>query len=144
MQRCGSKCRRFFVKNLNVLVLAVLALLVSSGSVFAHHGTAGSYDHNKVVTVKGVVKEFRWRNPHAALFIVARDQSGDNEVTYALEIGSPGSLVKRGYTRNTFKAGDEIVIQIHPSFTNPVNGVDVDDAPVLINGKEIRQSVPEQ
>lgn len=125
------------MKKLKAIGLVALALLVASGSLFAHHGTAGSYDHKKVVTVKGVVKEFRWRNPHSAIFLMGKDTSGA-EVTYAIEMSAPASALKRGYTRNTMKPGDEVVMQMYPSFTNPVNGVSVTEAPIIINGKEFK------
>jgi hypothetical protein len=125
------------MNNSKITGLAAIALLGVSGALFAHHGTAGSYDHNKVVTVTGVVKEFRWRNPHSALFLAGKDEGG-REVTYALEMSSPNSAVKRGFTKNTMKPGDQVVIQMYPSFTNPVNGVTVTDAAIRINGKEFK------
>src|SRR5579863_7844820 len=114
--------------------LTALALLVPFAPVFAHHGTAGSYDQTKTLKITGVVKEFRWRNPHSALFVDAKDESG-KMVTYALEMGSPQTLVKFGYTRTTFKPGDQLVVQIHPSFTNPTSGEALSRL-VVINGKE--------
>jgi Family of unknown function (DUF6152) len=121
--------------------VATLALLVCSGSVFAHHGTAGSYDQKKVVTVTGVVKEFRWRNPHSALFIISKDNSG-NDVEYVLEMGSPNTLVKSGMTRKMFKPGDEVVVKMHPGLGNPTSGESLTRDGFLLNGKEIK--APEQ
>ena len=117
--------------------LASLALLAPFAPAVAHHGTAGSYDQTKTLKITGVVKEFRWRNPHSALFVDAKDESG-KLVTYALEMGSPQTLVKFGYTRTTFKPGDTLVVQIHPSFTNSTSGEALSRL-VVINGKEVKQ-----
>lgn len=125
------------MKLINQICSAAFAVLLSAGPVSAHHGTSGSYDQKKLVTVKGIVKEFRWRNPHSALFIVGKDQSG-KDVTYAIETGSPNVLVKQGYTRNSMKAGDEITVKMHPSFSNPVQGEALDLEGLTINGKEFK------
>jgi Family of unknown function (DUF6152) len=117
------------------MLLGLVAML--AGPVYAHHGTAGSYDEAKVVTVRGVVKEFRWRNPHSALFIIAKDESG-KEVTYAMEMGSPVTLVRLGYSRDTFKPGDQAEVEMHPSFTNPVNGYSPTSLKAVVNGKVMR------
>jgi hypothetical protein len=119
----------------SVSCVAALLLFEPWGSLLAHHGTAGSYDQNKVVTVKGTVKEFRWRNPHSALFLVGVDQSG-KQVDYALELGSPVTMVRMGLNRNSMKPGDAAVLEMHPSFTNPTSGECV-MRQMIINGKPL-------
>ena len=113
-------------------------LLVPATPLFAHHGTAGSYDQTKTVTVQGTVKEFWWRNPHSALFVNGADEAG-KPVIYALEMGSPQTLVKIGYTRTTFKPGDKITMPMHPSFTNPVNGEAL-SRDVSVNGNKLKDT----
>jgi hypothetical protein len=131
------------MKMLKLVGLPALALLVSSGPLFAHHGTAASYDHKKAVAITGVVKEFRWRNPHSSVFLAGKDASG-KEVIYAIEMSAPASAVRRGFTRSTMKPGDQVVMQMHPSFTNPVNGVNVTGATIVINGKEFKPAGQEE
>jgi hypothetical protein len=99
--------------------LAPGLLALMAAPVFAHHGTAGSYDENKVV------------------FVVARDESG-KEVTYAMEMGSPVTLVRLGYSRDTFKPGDQAEVEMHPSFTNPSNGYSPTSLKAVVNGKVMR------
>jgi hypothetical protein len=118
--------------------LAALGLVIPATPLLAHHGTAGSYDQNKTVTVQGTVKEFWWRNPHSALFVDAKDESG-KDVTYALEMGSPQTLVKFGYTRTTFRPGDKVIMPMHPSFTNPVNGEAL-SRNVTVNGTKLKDA----
>jgi hypothetical protein len=108
--------------------------MVASAPLFAHHGTAASYDQNKVVKVKGIVKEFLWRNPHSSLYLEGKDDSGKT-VVYSIEMGSPGQLAKGGYTRNTFKPGDEVTFEMHPSFSNPTSGENLAGNGSVINGK---------
>jgi hypothetical protein len=120
-----------------ISTLATVLFLASSNPLQAHHGTAGSYDQKKLVTIRGIVKEFRWRNPHSSLHLVGKDESG-NEVTYTFEMGSPSQMVKIGFTRDTMKPGDEVVIQVHPSFTNPASGESLVPRQIVINGKEVK------
>ena len=123
------------MKNTKASVLVALALLVSPVSLFAHHGTAGTYDQTKVVKVSGVVKQFLWRNPHCILLLTGKDAAG-KEVTYSFEIGSPGSLVGRGFSRDSFKVGDSVALDMHPAFGNPAVGQPATRT-FVINGKPV-------
>lgn len=119
--------------NRNLSAVSALALLSPWMAASAHHGTAGYYDHNKLVTIEGVVKEFQWRNPHSGLFLVSKDASG-KEILYSLEMGSPAALSKAGFTRKTFKVGDKVSAEIHPSFGSPTSG-EVFSGKVKVNGQ---------
>jgi hypothetical protein len=94
----------------------IAALLVSLGVVAtaadAHHSFA-MFDQSKVVTLTGTVAEFRWVNPHAALFVRV-DQSDDGDTFWAIEMTSPSNLKRRGWTRTTLKQGDRISVEINP------------------------------
>jgi hypothetical protein len=106
------------------------------GPVSAHHGTATSYDQNRIVAITGTVKEFWWRNPHSALFLVGADEAG-KPVTYALEMGSPFTLVRMGYTRTTFKPGDKVSLEMHPSHASPTSGESLSRT-VIVNGRPLK------
>ena len=123
------------MKNRMVFFMCVVALLTLSGSVLAHHGTGASYDSSKPTELKGTVTEFVWSNPHCQLYFNVKDEKG-NIVEWAAELNSPGVLQTQGWTRNMFKAGDEIVITVHPSKAGtPVGNTDR-SKPIFINGKE--------
>jgi hypothetical protein len=115
--------------------LAAIGLLLLAGPGIAHHGTAGYYDQSRVVKITGIVKEFRWRNPHSGLFIVSKDAAG-KEVVYSLEMGSPNTLARLGMSRNTFKPGDQVVADMHPSFGSPTSG-ELYSRSVWLNGKPV-------
>ena len=117
-------------------ITGLAALLPLALSLYAHHGTSVSYDEKKVVKVTGTVKEFIWRNPHSALFMDGKDESG-RMATYSIEMGSPNSLAKQGLRRTSFKPGDEATVEMSPSFTNPASGV-CQGCKVWVNGKQIR------
>lgn len=120
------------------LVCIAAGLIGVAFPVQAHHGTGASYDQNNVVTIKGTVTEFWWRNPHAALFLDVKNEKGE-VAKYAIEMNSPGLMVKAGMTRNTFKVGDQVEIDVHPSLAGEPTGECL-GCRILVNGKDPRQS----
>ena len=102
------------------IVLVILTVVPLTGGVLlAHHSVAG-YDTQKEVTLRGVIKEFNWRNPHVYVVWEVKDESG-KAVEWAGELNSPSSMIQVGMNRNSLKPGDEIVITVNPSKTgNPL------------------------
>jgi hypothetical protein len=94
------------------LVMIAATASLTGAAAFAHHSFA-KFDRNKVVTLTGTVAEFRWVNPHAALFVRV-DKSDDGDTFWAIEMTSPSNLKRRGWTRSTLKQGDRISVEINP------------------------------
>ena len=111
----------------------MLGLAIGAIPALAHHGTAASYDQKKTVTIKGTVSEFIWRNPHCALFVDVKDDSG-KVVNYSIEMFSPNLMVGRGYTKTVLKRGDEVTIEVHPSLAGTTSGECL-GCKLLVNGK---------
>jgi hypothetical protein len=89
-----------------LLVALVATLLMVSGPIFAHHGTA-AYESNKLTSLKGTVTDFRYINPHSEIFFDVKDDTG--KVTKWIgEAGSVTSMSRRGWNRNLLKPGDPI------------------------------------
>ena len=98
--------------RLGTISLLVVGFLAVSIPLFAHHGNA-SYDTEKTVTVKGVVTEYIWANPHVFLKVDAKDESGETShwVIEAQNIVAQSTL---GWTNTMFKPGDQVVIDVTP------------------------------
>ncbi|WP_404712301.1 DUF6152 family protein [Sphingomonas sp. MMS24-J13] len=92
------------------LPLAIAALPFLAGPASAHHSYA-MFDGNKVITLKGTVDEFRWTNPHVALFVKVE---GAPEAVWAVELTSPGNLTRLGWARSSVKPGDKVEVEINP------------------------------
>jgi len=120
-------------KSVGVIPVS-LAIIVCAIPLLAHHGTAASYDQKKVLTVKGTVSEFLWRNPHCALFLDVKEESG-KVVNYSIEMFSPSLMVGRGYTKNVLKRGDEVTIDVHPSLAGTPSGECL-GCRLLVNGND--------
>jgi hypothetical protein len=90
-----------------LLVLALGAgLLITTTPMAAHHSTA-MYEMANPVTVKGTVKRFEWTNPHAYIYIEAKNEKGET-VEWAIEMMSLNHLKSYGWSRNTVQPGDVI------------------------------------
>ena len=130
--------------KIKVLVgFALAVVLISSISLFGHHGTGISYDQDKQVVVKGIVTEFAWKNPHSQLYMDIKDEKGET-VHYAIELNSPGVMIRQGWNRRIFKTGDAVTISVHPSRVGAPVGECLNPCKVTINGKEPPAAPPQQ
>jgi hypothetical protein len=124
------------------LCMSVAALLVSI-PIFAHHGTGVSYDSSKPIRLTGTVKEFVFLNPHAQIYFDVKGNDG-KVVAWAAELNSPANLRRDGWSKETFKPGDQLTVTLHPSRAGtPVGNVDR-SAPVIVNGKELPGRAPNE
>ena len=100
------------MKNMRLaLFVGAVGLLLFSGPVLAHHGRS-NYDVTGTATVKGIVTEFEWVNPHALIHLDVTGENGTVEKWIA-ETNSPNTLSRQGWSRNTVKTGDEITLFGH-------------------------------
>ena len=94
-----------------VLVVAALALLVSSGRVVAHHSFSAEFDSTKPFKMTGAVTKVEWMNPHTFFYIDVVDEKTKKVTNWAMEMGSPNGLMRQGWTRNTMKIGDKVAVE---------------------------------
>jgi hypothetical protein len=101
-------------RKLVVLFFVTLGLLAMSSPMSAHHGTAGVYDNTHRITAKAVVKEYIWANPHVQVYFIVKNDKGEEE-TWGIETVSPGNALANGWTKKTFKPGDDLVVSFVPA-----------------------------
>ena len=103
------------------VVAAFVALPMVTSPVLAHHGNAAWAATE--VTLKGTVVDFVWRNPHVLLVWTTKDDTGKT-VQWTGEVGSPESMMADdGWTKQTFKPGDELILVLRPAKSGVPNGV---------------------
>ena len=132
--------------KLAAIFAIVVCLLAVSVPLFAHHGNA-SYDSTKTVTVKGTVTDYIWSNPHVMLMVDAKDDSG-SAVHWIIEAQNPLSQTDVGWTKNTFKPGDEVIVEVIQAKSGvPVGrfgaagagaGLSTQPSRIVINGKQFK------
>lgn len=96
---------------------ATLALVASCGPAhlaWGHHSTT-MFDHAKVVSIEGTVKEVHWTNPHVAIFVHGTIVGGAEPTLWLMEMTSPGNLIRSGgWTRTAVKPGDKVTVDFSP------------------------------
>jgi len=90
--------------------VASIVALAAAPAAFAHHSFAAEFDADKPVKVTGTVTKVQWRNPHTYFYVDVTDEKGAVH-NWAMELGSPNGLTRRGWTRDTLKIGDTITIE---------------------------------
>lgn len=89
----------------------VLAIALGSAlPLAAHHSFAADYDASKTLTLTGRVTKVEWMNPHVRFYLDVQDASG-KVTNWAFELGSPNTLMRSGWTRNSLKIGEQITVQ---------------------------------
>jgi hypothetical protein len=121
-----------------LLVGGALVALSIAVSAYGHHSAAG-IDQTKSVTVEGVVKQFKWANPHSWLEIEVTSPSGGTEI-WNLEMNPPAYLVRAGWKSTTVKPGDKIKFTARPFKNGDPGGLFVNVT--LPDGKVLGQNAP--
>ena len=95
-------------------LIAIAGFLALGAPVLAHHGSRVSYDLTKEVTMKGVVTEYQYQNPHIYIMYDVKDENG-NVAHWGVETNSPIVQARWGWDKHTLKPGDEITVTVWPS-----------------------------
>ena len=107
-------------------ILWVVVMLAAP--LLAHHGTGGTYDMEKPITLTGTITEFKFVNPHVLI-------SFDVANVHWLAAGpSVINWTRTGWNRNSVKVGDRIVVTLFPARSGKPEGVV--HKMVAANGKE--------
>ncbi len=102
----------------------MIGMVTLAASAFAHHSTNGIYHEDVELELKGTVKEWAFINPHPYLTLAAADEDG---VMRDWDISYGGAAVihlqRQGYTKDTFKPGEVIIVKGHPAIKEGVFGL---------------------
>jgi len=109
-------------------------ILASSMAVpaLAHH-SAAMFDHEQLVEVKGVVKEFQYTNPHSWLLVDVTNEDG-TVTTWGFEAEGPSTLMRAGIRKSLLPPGTEITIRGNPLRDGRPGAAWVD---AVVNGQDV-------
>ena len=95
-------------------IAAALVLVLGLGRATAHHSFVVFFDDSKSVTVSGAVTAFKFTNPHAIIELTVKSAQGQAE-RWRAETNAVTLLRRRGWTRDSLKAGEVVTIEGWPS-----------------------------
>jgi len=91
----------------------LIAAIFFAAAAHAHHGSA-DYHVDREVTVTGIVKEWRWTNPHTWLYVTVTKADGSIEQWDGE--GPPLTWAsQRGWSNTTLRNGEEVSLVMYPS-----------------------------
>jgi hypothetical protein len=97
-----------------LFVIPVLALSAAGAS--SHHAFSPVYDEKRLITVIGVVTQFKFVNPHAMMFMDVTDDTG-KVVKWVVEFAGRLNLSGVGWTADSIKAGERVTVNGNPTHT---------------------------
>jgi len=99
--------------KIETLLLAAAAVMTAV-PVAAHHNFAAHYRGDEIIEFNGVVKEFRFVNPHARVYFEVRKPDGTTEEWMA-EGDASVALRRSGWVPDQLKPGDRVHVVGNPS-----------------------------
>jgi len=94
---------------MKALLIACLFVALAA-PLAAHHSFSAQYDSNKPVNLTGAVTKIEWNNPHVYFYIDVKDATTGRVENWAFEMGAPAVIQRNGWTRNTMKIGDLVIV----------------------------------
>ena len=112
--------------KLSLIALTASFLFAAAAPAFAHHAFAAEFDAKKPVKLRGTVTKMEWINPHTWLYLDVKKPDGTVE-EWMVEAGTPNTLLRRGFTKDSLKAGTEVL----------VDGYQSKDGSLRANGRDL-------
>ena len=88
---------------------ATAGLFLAIAPAVAHHAFSAEFDANNPIRLEGTVAKMEWVNPHAWIYVDVKKPDGSIE-HWKIEGGTPNTLFRRGFTKDSLKPGTAIVV----------------------------------
>ena len=122
-------------------------LMLGGAQALAHHSFPAEFDINRPIQLTGTVTKVEWINPHAWIHVDVKKPDGTVE-NWAIETGTPNTLLRRGLRKQDLPVGTQIKVAGFQGRdgTAKANGVNVTlpDGRALFIGSVGNGAPPEQ
>ena len=95
----------------SMFALIVMLTAALAAPLMAHHSFAAEYDSKQPVNLTGAVTKIEWMNPHVYFYIDVKDEQTGRVANWAFEMGAPAVIQRNGWTRNSMKIGDIVMVE---------------------------------
>src|SRR5436853_7678113 len=109
-----SEDREVTVMRTRFLFTVCTLVLGAAATAAAHHAFAAEFDSTKPVKFTGTVTKMLWVNPHAWIYVDVKKEDGTVE-EWMIEAGTPNTLLRRGFTKESLKAGTVVLVDGYQS-----------------------------
>jgi hypothetical protein len=108
------------------LMLAGVGVLLATLTAFGHHAFTAEFDAKKPLKLRGTVAKIELINPHSWIHIDVKNPDGTT-TRWMIEGGTPNTLLRRGFTKNSLPLGTEILVDGYQAKdgSNRANGRDL-------------------
>jgi hypothetical protein len=96
------------------LIATLLGVLLAAPLASAHHSAALFYEMGARIQLKGEVKRWSFRNPHAIVELDVKNAKGEME-HWTCETSAPSALRRAGWSQESMKAGEIVTIDGVPA-----------------------------
>jgi hypothetical protein len=101
-------------RHIATVLFLTLVLTLAARVTTAHHSFAVFFDtDSQLRKVTGVVKEFRFTNPHGIVTLAVAE--GGHQVIWRAETNSPSILRRRGWSSDSLQVGEKITVEGWPA-----------------------------
>jgi hypothetical protein len=108
------------------LMLAGVGVLLATLPALGHHAFTAEFDAKKPLKLRGTVAKIELINPHSWIHIDVKNPDGTT-TRWMIEGGTPNTLLRRGFTKNSLPLGTEILVDGYQAKdgSNRANGRDL-------------------
>jgi len=91
-----------------LILIGFCLALASAAPLIAHHAFGAEFDKDAPIRLQGNVVKLEWVNPHAWIHLEVVTDTASH--VWAVEGGTPNTLLRRGLRRDCLLPGTEIVV----------------------------------